>query len=1226
MGCESLSTERFSFLRAVGAGAMGIVYEARDGATGERVAIKTLHEIDGHALYRLKNEFRQVKGIVHDNLVRLRELVVDRGHCFLVMDFIDGVDVVSHVRGSDRDPTPATVAGKTAPPRARRVTSEVAIDYAAIRRITGEIAGGLHALHEAGCVHRDIKPSNVLIRTDGRAVILDFGLVVQQVGIDSTDGALVGTLPYMAPEQAIGHRATPAADCYALGVMLFEMLTGRWPHRGDLMEMIAAKQTFDAPPPSQLVPAVPADLDRLSGELLQKEPQKRPSAHDVWRRLDTRTARPRRRAVTRTASMGNRFVGRFRELGELLELVADTRTGNPSALWLRGDSGVGKSSLLRRFSEEVRERHGDAVILHTCCHEHELLPFKTVDGIVDALSGYLRSLPAEEAASLLPRHASFLRVAFPVLARVDAIARAPYPVRPVEDPHERRLRAFASLRELLGRIAERRTLVLTIDDVQWGDDDSAQLLQEALRPPDAPSLFLLLASRPQGNADTLVRMLEAFGTPVHRMTLDVLSEGESTELARRLLDAADLGEKVSAAAIAEEAQGNPLMVHELVRHARSALRTPPVHPVLNEAIRLRIASLPAPAQSALRMLCLAGAPLSMDVLGIATALAPIDLSRAIAPLVSESLVRSSSILNGALEPYHDRIREAVIEALGADQRSDSHRRLASALEGSALAAARPELLLHHFQACGRLDVAAEYAERAARQASDSRAFGRAAELLELALRLHPRDADSERPRRIALAEALGRAGRLLDSAETYLTAAQGAERHQSFQLKCRSLEQFLRGGALERGHELAGEVLVPLGIRLARGPRRATLDLLWQRALLRLRGPHHAERPIERVPPADLELLDVLWSVSSSFAFGDPMVSRALAARFTRLALRAGEPQRIALALSSEAAYRCIPGAGSRATAHRFLAESMAIATAVDTPYLIGMVHGADGISHFLCGEYSEALIAFERAIELLRSETTNARWEIDVAETFRAATLVWLGRLRELDQLVSRLVTEAAQSGDQYLAVGIGRSSLVWLARDRAREGREYVEDARRITTRQPRDFGVFDVYYAVSLSNIDLYEGSADAAWQRVETMWPELRRSRLLGVQSVNTEAVYVRIRTAIALAARSAPPDRARLLRIASQSVGMLRGSKVRQALAAVGRLMIACVEGASIDARAVATAVAQLDACDLDLHAASARLRFGERLGDAEMIAEARAYMARERVVDATALSSVAVPV
>jgi serine/threonine protein kinase len=160
MASTVLDSERFGIVRPVGAGGMGIVYEARDRRTGERVAIKTLHELDGHALYRLKNEFRQLRGIVHDNLVRLRELVAENGAWFLVMDFIDGLDVVAHVRGNDREAIASTIDGKAAATMRwqalaspRPAADNIELDYRAVRRLAGEIGAGLHALHEAGCVH-----------------------------------------------------------------------------------------------------------------------------------------------------------------------------------------------------------------------------------------------------------------------------------------------------------------------------------------------------------------------------------------------------------------------------------------------------------------------------------------------------------------------------------------------------------------------------------------------------------------------------------------------------------------------------------------------------------------------------------------------------------------------------------------------------------------------------------------------------------------------------------------------------------------------------------------------------------------------------------------------------------------------------------------------------------------------------------------------------------------
>jgi serine/threonine protein kinase len=251
------AAERFTLLRCVGRGAMGVVYEGRDRATGERVALKTLHDLDGQALYRLKNEFRQLHGLDHDNLVRLRELVGERDQWYLVMDFVDGNDIVTHVRGRSSAADPSTVDGKglTPPPGDEAGNGDAApdlvLDYDLIRSLLLQVASGLQTLHDASCVHRDVKPSNIMVGSDGRAKLLDFGLVWRPLGIDSTEGSIVGTVAYMAPEQALGMRVGPSADCYALGVVLFELLTGRLPHSGPLMTLIMAKQ---APAPARASP------------------------------------------------------------------------------------------------------------------------------------------------------------------------------------------------------------------------------------------------------------------------------------------------------------------------------------------------------------------------------------------------------------------------------------------------------------------------------------------------------------------------------------------------------------------------------------------------------------------------------------------------------------------------------------------------------------------------------------------------------------------------------------------------------------------------------------------------------------------------------------------------------------------------------------------------------------------------------------------------------------
>src|SRR5262249_27249561 len=145
-----------------------------------------------------------------------------------------------------------------------------------------QLCAGIAVVHAAGKLHRDLKPSNVLVTRDGRVVVLDFGLAVDWdpggVGQTVLDHSVSGTPAYMAPEQAAGAAATSASDFYALGVMLFQALTGRLPFRGGVLEMLAGKQQAAAPAVQRVLASAPDDLARLCDALLQREPRERPNA------------------------------------------------------------------------------------------------------------------------------------------------------------------------------------------------------------------------------------------------------------------------------------------------------------------------------------------------------------------------------------------------------------------------------------------------------------------------------------------------------------------------------------------------------------------------------------------------------------------------------------------------------------------------------------------------------------------------------------------------------------------------------------------------------------------------------------------------------------------------------------------------------------------------------------------------------------------------------------
>ena len=203
--------ERFEVRRQLGAGGMGVVYEAYDHELQEAVALKVLRDPDCIWLARFKHEFRSLHDVTHRNLVTFGEFFDGPTEPFFSMELIDGVDLLAHVRG----------------PAAGRC------DLARLRAALLQLATGLAALHDVGKVHRDVKPSNILVTADGRVVLVDFGLVAElDAARQSLGGGIVGTVEYMAPEQALSGEVSPAADWYGLGVVLFEALTGALPYAG----------------------------------------------------------------------------------------------------------------------------------------------------------------------------------------------------------------------------------------------------------------------------------------------------------------------------------------------------------------------------------------------------------------------------------------------------------------------------------------------------------------------------------------------------------------------------------------------------------------------------------------------------------------------------------------------------------------------------------------------------------------------------------------------------------------------------------------------------------------------------------------------------------------------------------------------------------------------------------------------------------------------------------
>ena len=304
--------------------------------------------------------------------------------------------------------------------------------------------------------------------------------------------------------------------------MLYRALTGRLPFAGRSLDVLMEKQRSPTPRrPASWTRASRTTSNALCVDLLRRDPSDRPTGEEVLRRLGGHAA-----TSSATGPVGREralFVGRERQLAQLGETVrrrqprADRRRVRPRPVG--GGQEHAGAALPRRAGRARRGGRPGAA----AATSRSRSPTRRSTRLIDALSRYLRRLHRLEAEGLLPRDVAALARVFPVLRRVEAVAEAPHRSAEIPDPQELRRRAFAALRELLARIGDRKPLVLAIDDLQWGDVDSAALLCELLRPPDPPLLLLLCAYRSE----------YATQSPCLRMLLDPEVSGLPAESRRR---------------------------------------------------------------------------------------------------------------------------------------------------------------------------------------------------------------------------------------------------------------------------------------------------------------------------------------------------------------------------------------------------------------------------------------------------------------------------------------------------------------------------------------------------------------------------------------------------------------------------------------------------------------------------------------------------------------------
>ncbi len=1231
----------YEILDELGRGGMGIVYRAYDRKRKAIVALKMMRRGSDKALDRFKKEFRALTDVNHTNLLSLHELVSDGREWFFTMELVEGTNFLDYLaqRGA------APLSGSTGyvspdlPPSHSELEPVVflsSIQLDKLRNMLRQLAEGLSALHRGGILHRDVKPSNVLVTAQGRVVLLDFGLAAEldAAGLhESTQHNLVGTIAYMAPEQAACQPVSAASDCYSVGVMLYQALTGRLPFTGSASSVIQAKRERDPCPPRELVPSTPDDLNSLCMALLSRDPSARPRGEEVLDRLALNAAQIRPQPPKESqAGPAAILVGREAHLEALADAFAATRAGRAVSVHLHGRSGIGKSALVHHFLNDLIERR-EAVVLVGRCYERESVPYKALDSLIDALARYLGHLPATEVQALLPREVVSLGRVFPVLRRVMAVVEAPRRQMETPDQQELRRRAFAALRQLLQRLGDRVPLVLSIDDLQWGDVDSAALLADILRPPDPPVCLFLACYRSEDvEASPFLRSFLESQTraesPVEHCELcvEALAPEETRGLALALLGRADAETRARVEAIVYESSGSPFFVRELVRHLREGNRsTQDVS--LSEVLLTRIGRLPEPTQRLLEVVAVAGKPLLETIACGAAGLAA-DEQGAVDLLRSQQLIRRTGLSGGQeVETYHDRIRESVLANLPSAVLVGHHRRLAEVLE--ATGAADSELLALHFRGAGANDQAAHYYALAAERAADALAFDRAAELYRLALELWPTEGGPKKKLRIKLGDVLANAGRGADSAEQYLVAVAGANAQEAIDLNRRAAMQYMVSGHIDEGLTALQAVLGSVGMSLPRTPRRAVWSLLFRRTQLRLRGLGFRERDAAAVPAADLTRLDISWSAAIGLIGFEPIHAASFQARNLLLALQAGEIYRITCALTMEAVHIAAAGVSASRRTEFLLQQAERLTQRVDRPHAWGMIALARGMSLYLQGRWSSARSQCEQAETIFRDQCTGVAWELDTALCFSLWSLSFQGNMAELRRRGAMKAKDARARGDLYALMTLesGILRLPQLADDDP-EGTQRDLDA--IMDCWPhRDFHLQHLSAVFTQIYIDLYRGDGSAAWNHAHESDAAIQGSLLLRVQLLRI--MMASLRGAAALAAAEVARDPKLLLRSARGDAHRLEREKAPWATA-LARLIRAGVASLERDKSQTLSlldeAATAFDAVDMLLWATAARRHAGALLGGEEgraLVARADALMTEQGVVNPARMAAMYAP-
>lgn len=676
---------------------MGVVYRGTHRDTGAVAAVKTIRGADRELAGSIRREIRALMPLRHPGIAALIDEGESHGAPWYAMELIDGASLAA--RG-----LPVAVAEATA--------------------LIGHVCSALAYLHGEGVIHRDIKPDNIVVRADGRPVLIDFGIASRFAAADGREVLEVedvgaGTAAFMAPEQASGRAVDARADIYALGCVLYWLLAGRPPFAGPTAEALLRQHATARPAP---IDGVPPEIDTILDRMLAKDPQRRFGyAADVARSLgaDPEVARP--------YLYRPRMVGRERTSARLARVLGGLHDASAVVL-VGGESGAGKTRLVTEVMRQLGAR-GTALIAASCRRGGGPL-----HGLRPVLLAARTEATADQRSILAPYEPTFT-------------ATRPAPPLPEAAARTRVFRAVASL---LAKLARERPVVLAIDDLQWADDLTSGFVEHAsARGALSGPVGVVATYRTDETGPALDRLLDR--DDVDAVTVERLAPRSIAQIAASMLALPEAPPDLCAF-VADRSAGNAFFACELLRAAvdggklardgqgrwtvtdgdYASLDLPRG---VRDVVANRLAGLDARALDVARAAAVLGYDVSIDVLAAMAGDRALDR---LAELERRAVVELGH--RGRVRFDHHTIRDAVVDAIDPADRGRLHAEAARAIESSGDVEAHLAELGRHHEAAGALDAARTWYGRAAVGARARYANADAIAAYKNVVRLAPDDA------------------------------------------------------------------------------------------------------------------------------------------------------------------------------------------------------------------------------------------------------------------------------------------------------------------------------------------------------------------------------------------------------------------------------------------------------------------------------------------------------